>query len=196
MTQAQSLAKLEQRAINRTHITLVNGDTVQSFTTTLRQPRPKARRLYYWQGQNYILRTAGAYNGRLLHGPYRLTDRAEHLLRGGNFKKGVKTGKWCTWRPDGSLLSSSQWHRGQQRGKTLFFDDNSLPLAVASPVTSAAPVPHWWQLSHWRKPKAEPVQSKIVAPAQPMNSAVTPSAATKPRHKAVRQKGPAGPPVK
>lgn len=104
---AQSLRKLERGAINRTRITLVNGDTIQRFTTTLRHPQPRPDRFYYWQGQDRIQRNVGGYNGHLLDGPYQLTDRDDHLLGNGALRQGLKTGRWRTWRPDGSLASTS-----------------------------------------------------------------------------------------
>jgi hypothetical protein len=190
--QAQPVRRLERQAINRTRITAVNGDTVQRFTTTLRHPRAKARRLYYWQGQNHIRRAVGAYDGHLLHGSYRLTDRQDHLLGSGSFRKGLKHGQWQTWRPDGSLASASRWRRGRQRGPMMLYDANSQPLpapaAASSQAVATSTVPaktHWWQLSHWRTqrpatppgPKtAEPTAPAADAPAKPKKPAKKPAA--------------------
>jgi hypothetical protein len=170
---AQSLRKLERKAINRTRITLVNGDTIQRFTTTLRQPTPQTDRLYYWQGQDHILRTMGAYNGHLLDGPYQLTDRTDRLLGAGTLKKGLKTGTWRKWRADGSLVSSSHWRRGRQRGQTMTYDANSQPIPVTTPPKSTASTAavekrsiRWWQLTYWKakfkshkKPSVSPTPS-------------------------------------
>lgn len=177
---AQSLRKLERRAINRTRITLVNGDTIQRFTTTLRQPRPQPNRMYYWQGQDHVLRTFGAYNGHLLDGPYQLTDRADHLLGAGRLKKGLKTGTWRKWRADGSLASSNRWRRGRQRGGTISYDVNSHPLITPAPLkpTTVAAVPRaepgggrWWQLPYWKvklkRRKTVPLERAIPASTAP-----------------------------
>lgn len=155
---AQSVRKLERGAINRTRITLVNGDTIQRFTTTLRHPQPRPDRFYYWQGQDRIQRNVGGYNGHLLDGPYQLTDLDDHLLGNGTLRQGLKMGTWHTWRPDGSLASTSHWRQGRQRGRTLAYDANSRPLPVATPSkrnpasASAAPasVTRWWQPNYWK----------------------------------------------
>lgn len=153
---SQSLRKLERRATNRTRITLVNGDTIQRFTTTLRHPQPRPDRLYYWQGQDRIQRNVGAYNGHLLDGPYQLTDRGDHLLGNGTLRQGLKTGTWRTWRTDGSLASTGHWRRGRRQGRLVAYDANSQPLPIIGPskrIASATavtnPSTHWWQLAHW-----------------------------------------------
>jgi hypothetical protein len=174
----QSLRKLEQRAINRTHLTFVSGDTVQRFTVTYDQPTPRTGRFYYWQGPTQILRTAGAYNGHLLTGDYQLTSRNGNLLARGTFNKGLKTGEWRTWRPDGTPVSSSNWRRGRQLGKTKYYDEAGQrlsPVIPPQPVTpvAAQPVnPHFWQPAYWqgmvkrrKLRRAEKRQAKPATPA-------------------------------
>ena len=198
---AQSLRKLEHRAINRSRITLVNGDTVQRFTTTRRRPRPRADRFYYWQDQDHVLRTVGAYNGYLLSGPYQLTDRADHLLRAGTLTKGVKTGTWRQWRPDGSLVSASHWRRGRQRGPTITYDANSQPLPVVkapkikvkTPAATVAGEPRaarWWQPTYW---KGKVKLRKKATPAPGSSPVVSPPVA--PKKRAVKPAPTPAPPV-
>jgi hypothetical protein len=155
--QGQSLRKLERQAINRTHLTFVNGDTVQRCTVTDERPAPRANRFYYWQGPAQILRTVGAYNGRLLMGDYQLTSRNGNLLASGSFDKGLKTGEWRTWRLDGTPVSSSVWRRGRQWGKTKYYDETGrqvrppmLPKPMA-PATISPVTPHFWQPVYWRQ---------------------------------------------
>lgn len=207
---AQTLSSLERAAINRTHLTLVNGDTVQRFTTTRRQPSTLANRMYYWQGQDHILRTMGAYNGHLLDGPYQLSDRTDRLLGSGSFRQGLKAGLWRKWRPDGSLLSASHWRRGQQRGPTIEYDANSQPLPVArkaspvanpvgvasSPNSAATAVTgvRWWQFRRGKKRKAEP---KAASPTpQQGQAAVKPAAVKKEKRRKPKEKAaPVAPPA-
>jgi hypothetical protein len=154
----QSLRKLEQRAINRTHLTFVDGDTVQRFTVTYDQPTPRNGRFYYWQGPTQILRTVGAYNGRLLTGDYQLTTRNGNLLVSGSFDKGLKTGEWRIWRPDGTPVSSSVWRRGRHWGKTKYYDPEGKRLKTAAPAKpadlavapSAVISPRFWQHAYWQ----------------------------------------------
>lgn len=157
---SQSLRKLERGAINRTRLTFVNGDTVQRFTVTYARPAARPGRFYYWQGPTQILRTAGAYNGRLLTGDYQLTSRNGNLLGSGRFYEGLKNGQWRTWRPDGTPLTSSRWRRGRQRGRTRYYNEAGLllpPPALAKPAPAgaalakeAAPL-HAWQPAYWRQ---------------------------------------------
>ena len=160
--QAQSLRKLERRAINRTHLTFVNGDTVQRFTVTYARPAARPDRFYYWQGPTQILRTAGAYNGRLLTGPYQLTSRNGNLLVSGSFHNGLKTGYWRTWRPDGTPITAGYWQRGRQRGKDKKYDETGQRIkpvkAKKAPKPgkekAATPVPvqqaRFWQATYWK----------------------------------------------
>ena len=60
-TLAQTVRKLERAATNRTHPTLVNGDTIQRFTTTRHRPSPNPDRMYYWQSQDHILRFSRSF---------------------------------------------------------------------------------------------------------------------------------------
>lgn len=170
----QSLARMQRAAINRTHLTFVNGDTVQRFTTTRKQPSPRTDRMYYWQGPDHILRTLGAYNGYLLDGPYRLTDRTDRLLGSGTFRQGLKNGLWRRWRADGSLLSASYWRRGRQRGPTISCDANSQSLPTASkaaPAATAPPAvagtPHWWQFGRRKKLKTKTATAPSVKGKKP-----------------------------
>lgn len=150
----QSLRKLERGAINRTHLTFVTGDTVQRFTITSAHPTPQPGRFYYWKGPTQILRTAGAYDGKLLTGAYQLTSRNGNLLGSGTFKNGRKTGLWQTWRADGTPLTRSQWRQGKQRGKMQAYDEagqlRKPVVPLKSPAgTSAGPV-RVWQLAYWK----------------------------------------------
>ena len=174
LLRAQSLRKMQKRAINRTHLTAVNGDTVQRFTITMRHPAAKLQRMYYWQGNNRILRTQGAYNGKLLHGPYQLTNRSEQLLGSGTFSKGLKTGLWRTWRPDGTLSSSRHWFRGRPRGRSVEYDENGLPLRKPAPAKVGAAVARWWKPASWKRrpekaspPPVAPLPAATVSTASP-----------------------------
>lgn len=152
----QSLKKMERRAINRTHLTFVIGDTVQRFTITSAHPAPRPGRFYYWQGPTQILRTAGAYDGKLLTGPYQLTSRNGNLLGSGSFHNGLKTGLWRTWRADGTPLTSSHWRQGKQRGKLNSYDEAGQlrkPSSTPKPTKTglaAGKATRFWQLTYWK----------------------------------------------
>jgi hypothetical protein len=174
----QSLRKQEQRAINRTHLTFVNGDTVQRFTVTYAKPTARTSKVYYWQGPTQILRTTGAYNGHLLTGDYQLTTRNGNLLGKGNFDKGLKTGEWRTWRLDGTPVSLSNWRRGRQWGKTRYYNEAGRrlrPSAAPQPAEPGAAAPatlHFWQPIYWqgvvkrvKQRRADKQQANLANPA-------------------------------
>ena len=181
----QSLKKLEHRAINRTHLTFVNGDTVQRFTITSARPSPRANRFYYWQGPTRILRTAGAYDGKLLTGPYQLTSRNGNLLGSGTFHNGLKTGRWRTWRADGTPLTSNNWHQGRQRGNTVYYDEVGQlrkPAALLiPPPADATKKTRLWEYAHWKgvlkrvKIRRRNKSKQLVTPSTVPGKAVVPS---------------------
>jgi hypothetical protein len=181
---SQSLRKLERGAINRTHLTFVNGDTVQRFTVTYAHPTARPGRFYYWQGPTQILRTAGAYNGRLLTGDYQLTSRNGNLLGSGRFYEGLKAGQWRTWRPDGTPLASSRWRRGQQRGRTRYYNEAGQLLPPPAPAgaapTKEAVTLHAWQPAYWRQALRRRQQRRAArrrAPAAPPPAPAAPAKA-------------------
>jgi len=175
--QAQSLRRMERQGINRTHITFVKGDTVQRFTITDARPSPILGRFYYWQGPSQILRTTGAYDGKLLNGPYQLTSRNGNLLVSGSFHKGLKTGLWRTWQPDGIPITSAHWRRGRQRGKAEMYDDKGQLIRVAKPTSSVAGGQRrarFWQLRYWRTRR----EQRRSRGAKPSTAPVAPAAST------------------
>lgn len=60
---------------------------------------------YYWFKSGRIHQTQGAYYGKLLHGDYKVIDADRRLLEKGQFKKGIKMGRWLTWHNNGRIKS-------------------------------------------------------------------------------------------
>lgn len=186
---AQSIKKTERRAINRTRVTVVSGDSVQQFELLIRQPRARRKHTYHWYAHNRVHRAPGVYNGRLLHGPYLLLNRAQQPLEKGQFKQGRKTGHWAQWRPDGTLLSYSRWRNGRQRGRTELFDAQGQPVKPAeiAAVAAAEESAHRPWLKRLFKRSALPATD---AAAQPQEAAqvMPPAAPAKQRETKERPK--------
>lgn len=137
--QAQSLRKEEKRAINRTHLRVVSADTVQHFDVSLRARKyPHRKHMYYWFAAGGVHHAQGEFNGRLLHGPYRVTTREEQPLSKGRFRHGVKTGRWQQWHANGQLAQETRWRRGHLSGRPMAYDQQGHVItgvpAAATPV--------------------------------------------------------------
>ena len=81
---------------------------------------------YYWYYNNAIHINQGGYEGKLLDGVYQVTSKDGKLITRGNFKKGVKVGKWKKWNTKGQLLNVSNWVNGYQSGLSKTFEDGML----------------------------------------------------------------------
>ena len=75
------------------------------FQITDKVIKPNITRIYYWFKSGHIHQTEGSYNGKLLHGPYKIIDSRRQLLEEGLYRFGVKTGVWRSWYSNGRLKS-------------------------------------------------------------------------------------------
>ena len=82
------------------------------FHVTNETPRPHLSHIYFWFSSGRIHQTNGGYDGKLLHGEYKVTDLERGLLEQGNFRMGRKWGNWYTWYPNGKLKSLTR-HRSR-----------------------------------------------------------------------------------
>jgi antitoxin component YwqK of YwqJK toxin-antitoxin module len=80
------------------------------FHVTIETPKPHLSYKYFWFSSGRIHQTVGGYDGKLLHGEYKVTDPEQRLLEQGNWRMGRKWGNWYTWYPDGKLKSLTR-HR-------------------------------------------------------------------------------------
>ena len=108
--------KLEITALNR--ITLNRKDTIYQFFV---QKAPEKLKVqtdldYYWFAPDTILVTTGGFDGKLLHGGYKVFYPNKNLKEEGSFDNGSKTGVWRRWDPDGRLLTITNWNKGKKEG--------------------------------------------------------------------------------
>jgi len=75
-------------------------------------PKIKPGLFYYWYSAGEIHATQGGFSGRLLNGRYAEFYLNKNLKQQGNFKTGLKTGIWKTWKEDGTADQVTRWEKG------------------------------------------------------------------------------------
>ena len=106
----------ETTALNR--ITLNRKDTIYQFFV---QKVPEKFKLqldqdYFWFAPDTILMTKGAYDGKLLHGSYKVFYPNKNLKEEGYFEHGLRTGLWRTWTIEGRMTAMTNWVKGKKEG--------------------------------------------------------------------------------
>jgi len=87
--------------------------------------------IYAWYAYNKIMRTQGAYDGKLLDGEYVSFYYNNNLREKGRFKNGLREGKWMSWYDSGSIKEISNWNGGQKNGSFNLFNEKGEPLQQA-----------------------------------------------------------------
>ncbi len=81
---------------------------------------------YYWYKSKKIMNTQGASSGDILNGSYKKYYISGQLAEAGNFKMGLKVGKWQTWDENGNLTSVYIYKKGIKNGRYhIYHDGNS-----------------------------------------------------------------------
>lgn len=116
---------MEVEATNRVY--MQKADTVYEFYAIkppkkLKRSYPEIEKEYHWYKSDNILVTRGGFDGRILHGSYKVFYPNQNLNEKGNFYYGMKDGVWQTWYPNGSMKSTQTWSEGQKEGYYTFFD--------------------------------------------------------------------------
>jgi antitoxin component YwqK of YwqJK toxin-antitoxin module len=86
----------------------------------------KKDRMYYWFTLNQIHKTKGGYSGKVLNGLYQVFNSTNDLIEQGEFKNGLKTGKWTRWYKNGQIANISNWVNGTLEGEQLAYSDNGV----------------------------------------------------------------------
>jgi antitoxin component YwqK of YwqJK toxin-antitoxin module len=117
--------RMEVEATNRVY--MQKADTIYEFYAIkppqkLRSMPPDIEKEYYWYKSDNILVTRGGFDGRILHGSYKVYYPNQNLNEKGSFYYGMKDGVWKTWYPNGNLQSEQTWNKGQKEGDYTFYD--------------------------------------------------------------------------
>jgi antitoxin component YwqK of YwqJK toxin-antitoxin module len=84
---------------------------------------------YYWFEHGKINSAQGYYSGKLLHGEFVEQDRAtKKPITSGSFSKGTKTGRWMSWKKDGSIKEVKFFKKGKLNGPLVKYDSNGYPV--------------------------------------------------------------------
>lgn len=83
----------------------------------------KKDRFYFWYKTQKILSTQGGASGELLNGTCEAFYSNKQLAQKGDFRKGLKKGKWMHWRTDGTLICIEQWDKGELSGTSEYFNE-------------------------------------------------------------------------
>ncbi|MEX1192866.1 MAG: hypothetical protein WED10_05260 [Brumimicrobium sp.] len=70
---------------------------------------------YFWYKSQNVMSTQGGSSGLLLHGIYEKFYNNKQLAIKGNFKKGLKHGKWTYWNDQGRMIKEEFWRKGKPK---------------------------------------------------------------------------------
>jgi antitoxin component YwqK of YwqJK toxin-antitoxin module len=98
------------------------GNTEFSIITDDFNNRIKHDNRYYWYTPRKVISTKGGYDGKILHGVYKEFYEHRQLRQKGEFKFGLKSGKWNTWDDQGEITSIKRFKKGYLHGKILVGD--------------------------------------------------------------------------
>ena len=79
---------------------------------------------YYWYADEKIGYNRGGINGSALHGTYTVFDSENKLMTQGEFKNGLKEGKWKRWYPNGELKSVENYKHGLKNDIQIYYNKN------------------------------------------------------------------------
>lgn len=102
-------------------VTVHLHDSVAEFGTAKRVKKRwiKYHKTYTWYKQNEVHYTQGSHDGKLLNGKFVLFGSKHDLLQKGNYRRGLKIGKWLYWNEKGTLDSAVMYSNGNRK-RTLY----------------------------------------------------------------------------
>lgn len=125
MVATRSFGQFQKQFETRPIIVSYNDSVVHANIITENvSVQPHENLYYYWYFADRININQGGYHGNLLHGPYYVFDENKRMITQGAFLKGLKSGIWKSWYPDGHLRSVIPWKGGMIDGKTIFYNPN------------------------------------------------------------------------
>ncbi|PRY48082.1 hypothetical protein B0I27_11616 [Arcticibacter pallidicorallinus] len=109
-------------------VTTVEADrSITAYVLPVRrEPTIDSDVTYYWFKAGKIYHTQGGYSGRLLNGHFSSFYLTKNLKEEGDFKKGIKSGLWRSWRESGILEKAAYYRKGQENGRFFTYDDSGV----------------------------------------------------------------------
>lgn len=149
---------------------VINTDNKKSRKTKMKR--------YYWYDNTLIHETIGGYSGYLLDGEYtEFTYPGNELSASGQFKNGLKSGKWTTWNGNHSLKEKSSWKNGELNGKRYSYGTNGSLVLVENYKRgklngkSVRYAPDSTKISHYKQGKVKTAK-ETASPAATQSSKV------------------------
>ena len=116
---------------------------------------------YFWFNKGVVLSTQGGYSGKLLHGSsvvhYRMNKQMKEQ---GQYRYGLKEGKWLLWGPNGCLKERQSWKSGLKQGKTILYDSVGVEKAKVRYKHGLEVKQKDHKISKWLKKKLQRVFSR------------------------------------
>lgn len=93
------------------------------FYTTDKKIEPKIAKTYYWFKGGLIHEAQGGIAGDLLNDKFIKMYHSNQLAEQGQFKNGLRVGKWKTWYSNGVLSTTLNYSKGLKSGKFFRYDE-------------------------------------------------------------------------
>jgi hypothetical protein len=120
----KQLEELTSRAVIHTDTSTINIELQDEHSTR----KVNTGNIYYWFSHGKINTSQGYQAGKLLHGVYAEYDRASKKpIESGKFNKGLKVGKWLSWKKDGFLKEVKFYKKGELSGPLVKYDAAGKP---------------------------------------------------------------------
>lgn len=100
---------------SRVRIILPDKQIIAELNPVSSRTKAKSGLWYFWYDANTIHSTQGGFAGKLLNGSYEEFFPNKNLATQGNFKRGLKDGRWKQWDENGQLIAITIWEKGIQR---------------------------------------------------------------------------------
>jgi hypothetical protein len=101
---------------------ITDKDFKYEFYTTDQKLTPHENRMYFWFKGGTVHSSEYGIAGELLQDAFLKYYLDNQLAESGNFDKGLKTGVWKNWYPNGRLQTRQYWQAGQKDGKYLGYN--------------------------------------------------------------------------
>jgi antitoxin component YwqK of YwqJK toxin-antitoxin module len=102
----------------RTHqktreVILNSGDSIFVANILLDEAKVETdlKKTYYWYIRGKICHNTGDFSGKLLDGRFQVFVQ-DKLILSGTYEKGIKTGRWISWKNDGSINNITMFKNG------------------------------------------------------------------------------------
>ncbi|WP_029273363.1 toxin-antitoxin system YwqK family antitoxin [Flavobacterium sp. KJJ] len=94
------------------------------FYTTDKKITPKTTKTYYWFKGGLIHEAQGGIAGDLLDDKFTKMFHSNQLAEQGQFKNGLRVGKWKTWHPNGVIATTLSYSNGLRSGKYFRYNES------------------------------------------------------------------------